>query len=118
MLIADNSATNLAETCSQLRKLCHSSVKKLDLRPLLRDDVQPSDAQQWTQHLQEHFPGCSSVLLQVDEQDSYLAVSYMLPALARCVGLCTHARLSHAMTMVTEVGTQDCSSSALRCMAS
>jgi hypothetical protein len=83
MLIENESAGDLAATCSQLRQLCHSSIKKLDLRALLRDDVQPSDAEQWTQHLQEHFPQCSSVVLQVEDSESYQALNYMLPALAR-----------------------------------
>jgi hypothetical protein len=83
MLVEDRSAGNLAATCSQLRKLCHSSIKWLDLRPLLVDDLQPSEAQKWTQHLQEHFPRCNLVVMHVQEKDSYHAVNYVLPALAR-----------------------------------
>jgi hypothetical protein len=89
ILIQDGSAGNLAATCSQLRKLCHISIKRLNLCPLLCTNVQPSDAEKWTGSLREHFPDCSSVVMQVQEKGSYHAVNYMLPALARwVVGLC------------------------------
>jgi hypothetical protein len=83
MISKDGSAGNLAATCSQLRRLCHSSVKQLDFQQLLRDIGQPSAAQQYTQSLQEHFPHCSSIVLQMQEERDYQAVNYMLPALAR-----------------------------------
>jgi len=83
-LKADRSAGSLAATCSQLRSLCHNSIERLDMSPLINNHA-PSAAEQWTQGLQEHFPHCSSVALCVQEKRSYHAVTYMLPALARCV---------------------------------
>lgn len=94
MLIQDASAGNLAATCSQLRKLCHSSVKGLKLRPLLCSDEQPSIAGDWTHNLQEHFPHCRAVAMQVHDKESYHAVNYVLPALARwATGLCVVGRM-------------------------
>jgi len=83
-LKADASAGSLAATCSQLRRLCHNSIERLDMSPLINNHA-PSAAEQWTQGLQEHFPHCSSVVLCVQEMRGYHGVNYVLPALARCV---------------------------------
>jgi hypothetical protein len=65
--------------------LCNNSVHTLNFCTFLSNEahVEPRLAEQWMQHLQENFPCCNEVMLQVQESESYHAMNYLLPALAR-----------------------------------
>lgn len=85
-LVDDGSAADFALTCTQLRELCHSSVKQLDLQTLTSPD-NPYLIELWTQDLGQRFPACSKVDLLVEDNDSFTEGPLVLKALARWVSL-------------------------------
>jgi len=84
-LIEQGSAAGVALTCSQLRDLCNHNVETIDLKSLAaEEDVR--DLESWLQPLPAHYPNCKSAELSLQRDISYVGMSYILPALARCAG--------------------------------
>lgn len=83
-LAAQGSAQDVALTCSQLRDLCFGAVQHLDLSSV-NDSSNSSVVEDWVQTIPQHFKGCESAQLYLEDEGSYHTTSYLLPALARWV---------------------------------
>jgi hypothetical protein len=92
-LQAMGSVADVAQTCSQLRDLCYSTVQRVNLQSL-RHIGDALTLARHTQHLGAHFPACSSVQLALEEADNYRCMPYVLSSLRRCV---MHQYLSSAL---------------------
>jgi hypothetical protein len=81
-LVEQGSAADVALTCSQLRDLCYSIRRSINLGALL-DSSEPSRLKSVVSGLPVRYPDCSAVSLQLKSVKSYHMTPYVLPALAR-----------------------------------
>ena len=84
-LVAERSAASVALSCRQLAALCHRLTQHLDLTSLAKS----KDGNRVAAHtdaLPQHFPGCCSVSLGLqDDSSSRVVTACVVPALARQV---------------------------------
>lgn len=92
-LIADKTAGAVAVSCSSLRRLCHGSVRKLNLTALGNSSSTAITVQHHLAALHQHFPECSSVKVSLVLDSSYLMAPAVVEGLSRqvataaCVGV-------------------------------
>ena len=86
-LLADQTAGAAAASCSTLRRLCHGTVKKLNLTALGSSCSDGVTVQHHLEALHQHFPSCSAVKMAVHLETSYLMAPAMLERLSRQVAL-------------------------------
>jgi hypothetical protein len=94
-LIADQTAGAVAASCSALRRLCHGSVRKLNLTPLGSSSSAAITVQQHLAKLHQHFSDCSTVKMAMVQESSYLIAPAIVEGLSRQVGLWLESVLSH-----------------------
>jgi hypothetical protein len=83
-LVEQGSAAAVALTCSQLRDLCYNSRQEIKVRlSHMVASVGLSHLESCMQGVPAHFPNCTSVSLVLSGEQSYHAMPYTLPALAR-----------------------------------
>lgn len=80
-LVKDKSAAAVAASCSTLRKLCHGSVRKLNLIAVGCSSAMTGRRQFAALH--QHFPDCTTVKVALSGDSSYLIAPAILEGLSR-----------------------------------
>jgi hypothetical protein len=84
-LIADQAAGAVAASCSSLRKLCHGTVRKLNLKAFGSTCSNAITVQHHLAALHQHFPDCSTVKMALGTDSSYLLAPAIVEGLSRQV---------------------------------
>lgn len=82
-LVAQGSAAAVAQTCSQLRRLCQHSVRSLNMTTFPASSINTDVLMKHAAAVAEHFPNCSQLMLESGSRMSYWQLPVMLPLLGR-----------------------------------